>query len=65
MDSIDSPPDLLSPIVDQLKAANRCADLWEQLGLAYNRAYCGLIANGFTREEAVLIISRQGPGVGR
>lgn len=50
-------------LIDSLEELNERSELWDALAESYKCSFSALMGAGFTREEAVLIISRRGAGL--
>lgn len=53
---------IFQEITDNLKSVNSNTELWDELAKCYKNAYDALCRAGFTPDQAMEIISRQGTG---
>ena len=55
--------DELDELTDMVKSLNEKQELWDNLAAVYKNAFDALVRAGFTRTQAMTILSRQGLGI--
>lgn len=53
---------MIKNLLEMLKELNANQELWDTIAATYKNAYDALIRSGFTPDQAITILSRQGTG---